>query len=126
MDRIAQIIVRHSRKILVVTALISLLSVAMLFRMNFNADVSSFALEGTEGGAAFLELQEKYDTADPINVVATLPDGQTFRSKEGLATLVSLRDGFLAVDGVATVAIRSSSPAFSTSCRGSYWSFPRS
>lgn len=104
MDRIAQIIVRHSRKILVVTALISLLSVAMLFRMSFNADVSSFALEGTEGGAAFLELQEKYDTADPINVVATLPDGQTFRSKEGLATLVSLRDGFLAVDGVATVA----------------------
>ena len=104
MDRIAQIIVRHSRKILVVTALISLLSVAMLFRMNFNADVSSFALEGTEGGAAFLELQEKYDTADPINVVATLPDGQTYRSKEGLATLVSLRDAFLAVDGVATVA----------------------
>jgi predicted RND superfamily exporter protein len=103
-DRIAQIIVRHSRKILVVTALISLLSVAMLFRMNFNADVSSFALEGTEGGAAFLELQEKYDTADPINVVATLPDGQTYRSKEGLATLVSLRDAFLAVDGVATVA----------------------
>ncbi len=104
MDRIAQIIVRHSRKILVVTALISLLSVAMLFRMSFNADVSSFALKGTEGGAAFLELQEKYDTADPINVVATLPDGQTFRSKEGLATLVSLRDVFLAVDGVATVA----------------------
>jgi predicted RND superfamily exporter protein len=103
-DRIAQIIVRHSRKILVVTALISLLSVAMLFRMSFNADVSSFALEGTEGGVAFLELQEKYDTADPINVVATLPDGQTYRSKEGLATLVSLRDAFLAVDGVATVA----------------------
>lgn len=104
MDRIAQVIVRHSRKILVVTALISLLSVTMLFRMSFNADVSSFALKGTEGGAAFLELQEKYDTADPINVVATLPDGQTFRSKEGLATLVSLRDGFIAVDGVATVA----------------------
>ena len=104
MERIAQIIVGHSRKILVVTALISLLSVAMLFRMSFNADVSSFALEGTEGGRAFLELQEKYDTADPINVVATLPDGETFRSKEGLATLVSLRDAFLGVGGVATVA----------------------
>ncbi len=89
---------------MVVTALISLLSVAMLFRMSFNADVSSFALEGTQGGAAFLELQEKYDTADPINVVATLPDGETFRSKEGLATLVSLRDAFLAIDGVASVA----------------------
>jgi hypothetical protein len=89
---------------LVVTALISLLSVAMLFRMNFNADVSEFALEGTEGGVAFLELQEKYDTADPINVIVTLPDGETFRSKEGLSTLVTLRDEILAVEGVATVA----------------------
>ncbi len=104
MDRIARIIVTHSRRIMAVTALISLISVAMLFRMNFNADVSSFALEGTEGGVAFLELQEKYDTADPINVIATLPDGETFRSKEGLVNLVSLRDELLAVDGVATLA----------------------
>jgi predicted RND superfamily exporter protein len=89
---------------MVVTALISLLSVAMLFRMSFNADVSSFALEGTEGGLALLELQEKYDTADPINVIATLPDGETFRSKEGLATLVNLRDELLSVEGVEEVA----------------------
>lgn len=104
MDRIARIIVGHSRQIMVVTALISLLSVAMLFRMSFNADVSSFALEGTEGGRAFLELQEKYDTADPINVIATLPDGETFRSREGLTTLVNLRDDLLSVDGVTSVA----------------------
>ncbi|MCL1693878.1 MAG: MMPL family transporter, partial [Actinomycetia bacterium] len=103
-DRIARIIVGHSRQIMVVTALISLLSVAMLFRMSFNADVSSFALEGTEGGRAFLELQEKYDTADPINVIATLPDGETFRSREGLTTLVNLRDDLLSVDGVTSVA----------------------
>jgi predicted RND superfamily exporter protein len=104
MDRVARVIVGHSRQIMAVTALISLLSVAMLFRMNFNADVSEFALEGTEGGVAFLELQEKYDTADPINVIITLPDGETFRSKEGLSTLVALRDEILAVEGVATVA----------------------
>ncbi len=104
MDRIARIIVGHSRQIMAVTALISLISMAMLFRMSFNADVSSFALEGTEGGAALLELQQKYDTADPINVIATLPEGETFRSKAGLATLVSLRDQLVIVDGVATVA----------------------
>ncbi len=104
MDRIARIIVGHSRQIMAVTALISLISMAMLFRMSFNADVSSFALEGTEGGVALLELQEKYDTADPINVIATLPEGETFRSKAGLATLVSLRDQLVIVDGVATVA----------------------
>jgi predicted RND superfamily exporter protein len=103
-DRIARIIVGHSRQIMAVTALISLISMAMLFRMSFNADVSSFALEGTEGGVALLELQEKYDTADPINVIATLPEGETFRSKAGLATLVSLRDQLVIVDGVATVA----------------------
>ncbi|MEA3503355.1 MAG: MMPL family transporter [Actinomycetota bacterium] len=104
MDRIARIIVQHSRQIMVLTALISILSVAMLFRMSFNADVSAFALEGTEGGVAFLEIQEKYDTADPINIIATLPDGETFRSKEGLAVLVGLRDELLGVDGVASVA----------------------
>jgi len=103
-DRIARIIVGHSRQIMAITALISLLSVAMLFRMDFNADVSSFALEGTEGGAAFLALQEKYETSDPINVVATLPEGETFRSQEGLIALVDLRDRISNVEGVATVA----------------------
>ena len=87
-----------------ITALISLLSLGMLFRMSFNADVSSFALEGTEGGLAFLELQDKYDTADPINVIATLPNGQTFRSREGLEALVGLRDELLGIDGVLNVA----------------------
>lgn len=87
-----------------ITALISLLSLGMLFRMSFNADVSSFALEGTEGGLAFLELQDKYDTADPINVIATLPNGQTFRSREGLEALVGLRDELLGIDGVVNVA----------------------
>ena len=72
MERIARVIVAHSKPILAATALISLIAVAMLFRMQFNADISSFALTGSEAGEAFVELQEKYDTADPINVVVTL------------------------------------------------------
>ena len=75
MDRIARVIVSHSRPILAATAIVSLIAVAMLFRMQFNADISSFALTGSEAGESFVALQEKYESADPINVVATLPEG---------------------------------------------------
>lgn len=103
MDRIARFIVGHSRQILAATAIISLLAVAMLFRMDFNADVASFVLEGNDTGETFSALQEKYATADPINVVAGLDEG-SFRTREGLGKLVLLRDQLAAVDGVVEVA----------------------
>ncbi len=104
MPRTARFIVAHARRILAATALLSLLAVAMLFRMEFNADVSSFLLEGNETGEAFAALQDKYDSADPINVVASLPAGQTFTDPERLVDLVRLRDELAAVEGVAAVA----------------------
>lgn len=104
MDRIARVIVSHSRPILAATAVVSLIAVAMLFRMQFNADISSFALTGSEAGESFVALQEKYESADPINVVVTLPEGETFRSKQGLVALVELRDEMLGVEGVESVA----------------------
>ena len=104
MERIARVIVSHNKPILAATALISLVAVAMLFRLQFNADISSFALTGSEAGEAFVELQEKYNTGDPINAVVTLPEGETFRSKAGLVTLVELRDEILSVEGVESVA----------------------
>ena len=104
MERIARVIVDHSRPILAATAVLSLIAVAMLFRMQFNADISSFALTGSDAGESFVALQEKYDSADPINIVVTLPEGETFRSKAGLVALVELRDEILATEGVASVA----------------------
>ena len=104
MDRIARIIVERSRVVLAVTAVISLTAVLMLFRMSFNADVSSFLLEGNEQGEAFAALQEKYDAADPINVVASLPSGETFRTPANLAGIAALRDSLAAVEGVDAVA----------------------
>jgi predicted RND superfamily exporter protein len=101
MDRV---IVAHSRPIQAATGIITLIAVAMLFRMQFNADISSFALTGSEAGEAFVDLQEKYDAADPINLVVTLPENETFRSQSGLVHLVELRDRLLAVEGVASVA----------------------
>ena len=104
MPRVARFIVDHARQILAATALISLVAVAMLFRMDFNADVSSFLLEGNETGEEFAALQDKYDAADPINVVVSLPDGQTFRDPQALAALVEVRDSLTTVDGVGAVA----------------------
>lgn len=104
MDRIARVIVNHSRRILAASALITLLALLMLFRMDFNGDVSSFVLEGNETGETFAALQEKYQASDPINVLVSLPDGESFRSHDGLAALVQLRDELSAIDGVDTVA----------------------
>lgn len=104
MQRVARIIVHHSHVVLAATALISLVAVAMLFRVNLNADVSSFLLEGNPTGEQFAALQDKYETRDPINVVASLPEAQTFRSADNLALAAELRSALLAVDGVDQVA----------------------
>ncbi len=104
MDRIARIIVDHARYVLAATALVSLVAVAMLFRMDFNADVASFVLEGNTTGETFKELQEKYDAPDPINVVASLPAGATFREPDGIAALIQVRDSLAAIEGVVAVA----------------------
>jgi hypothetical protein len=104
MERIARIIVRRSRPILTLTALVTLTAVLMLFRMDFNADIASFVLEGNPTGETFAELQDKYDTADPINAVASLPEGQSWQDTENLARLIELRDELAAVEGVSAVA----------------------
>ncbi len=104
MNRIAAVIVGHARRILALTAVITLLALLMLSRMDFNADVASFVLEGNDTGEAFKALQEKYAAADPINVVVTLTGDGDFRTVEGLALLAELRDELGAVEGVAAVA----------------------
>jgi predicted RND superfamily exporter protein len=104
MERVARLIVGHAKQILAATALVSVLALLMLFRMSFNADVASFVLEGNETGRTFSALQDKYDAADPINVLVTLDGDASFTTKEGLTALVELRDSIAAVDGVAAVA----------------------
>ncbi|CAN5864120.1 RND family transporter [soil metagenome] len=104
MERIARFIVHRSRVVLAVTAITTLVAIAMLFRVSLNADVLSFLLEGNTTGEQFAALQDKYDTADPINVVASLPVGQPFRSSANLARVADLRRTLLDVDGVGAVA----------------------
>jgi predicted RND superfamily exporter protein len=104
MDRIARFIVARSRQILALTGIVTLLAALMLFRMDFNADITSFILEGNETGEEFKALQDKYGTADPINVLASLEPGSSFREKSGLLTLIDLRDQLSAVEGSGQVA----------------------
>ncbi|MDA3936871.1 MAG: hypothetical protein PF636_08460, partial [Actinomycetota bacterium] len=103
MDRIARFIVAHNKRVLGATALLTLLAATMLFRMSFNADITRFIAEGEETGQAFIALNEKYDTGDPINVLVTVPDG-TFADGQALADLRELRMDIEALPGVASVA----------------------
>ncbi|NNC39462.1 MAG: MMPL family transporter [Acidimicrobiia bacterium] len=104
MDRIARVIVEHSKRILGLTGLVTVLSLLMLFRMDFNADVSSFIVEGSGVGRQFADLQEKYSTSDPINVVVSLPEGQSFAEKQALLSLLEIRGDLAETPGVTSVA----------------------
>ncbi|MDH3397777.1 MAG: MMPL family transporter [Acidimicrobiia bacterium] len=103
MDRIAQFIVEHSKRVLAVTGVITLVSVAMLFRMSFNADVSKFITEGNATGEAWVALQEKYETGDPVNVLVSAPEGRSLLEKDLLVAVVELRDRLAAIEGVGQV-----------------------
>lgn len=102
MTRIARFIVERSRVVLALTGLVTLVAIGMLFRLDFNADVASFILEGTPTGEEFVRLQEKYETSDPINAMASLPEGETFFSGPNLALLHELQQELAAVEGVET------------------------
>jgi predicted RND superfamily exporter protein len=104
MNAIAGFIVRRAKLVLALTAVISVVAVLMLFRMSFNADVGSFLLEGNPTGEEFAELQDKYETTDPINVVASVPDGGSFATSDNVALIAELRDALSAVEGVTAVA----------------------
>lgn len=103
MDRIARLLVHHSKQVLAVTGILTLVAAGMFFRIRLNADVTQFLTSGNPKGEAWVALQDKYDTSDPINVLVTLPEGQTFTDKEALTALVELRDRLASVDGVASV-----------------------
>ncbi len=103
MDRIARFIVEHSKRVLVLTGIITLVAVAMLFRMSFNADVSQFITEGNERGEAWVALQEKYQTGDPVNVLVSAEEGRSLLDKDLLVAVAELRDRLAAVEGVGQV-----------------------
>ena len=68
----------------------------MLLRIGFNADITSFLIEGSGAGRAFGALQSKYGTTDPITVLLERTDGGTFADRDGLVALAGVRDALIA------------------------------
>jgi uncharacterized protein len=100
---LARLLVRRSRFVLIVTALLTLAAMSQMPRLSFNADVTSFLLEGSESGRSLAVLQQKYGAADPIMVVLERRDGGRFTDREGLVLLAAARDALAARDGVASI-----------------------
>ncbi len=103
MGRIASFIVHRGKVVLAITGIITLVAFGLMFRLRFNADVGGFITEGNESGEAWVALQEKYNTSDPINVLAEAPDGMTFAGKDGVLALALLRDAVAELPGVGQV-----------------------
>jgi len=103
MSRIARFLVAHTRAVLAVTVLITIAALAMLPRVSFNVDVTSFLTESNEEGRAFAALKERYDARDPITVLLEREDGGSFRDREGLRLLTLAREALQELDEVARV-----------------------
>jgi len=103
MDRIAHLLVHRPKPVLALTALCTLFSLLMLTRMSFNADITEFMTSGNERGEALAALQSKYQTADPIQAMVSLPEGRSFSSAVELSHLARLRDNLRDQQGVASV-----------------------
>lgn len=103
MDRIARFLVRRSRSVLAATALVTLAAVAMLPRLAFDADVTSFLTRSNDEGRAFAALQERYGVGDPIMVLLTRAGGGAMDDREGMALVAEARSALGALDPVASV-----------------------
>jgi predicted RND superfamily exporter protein len=104
MERIGTFIATHPKRVLAITALVTLTAALSLFRIQFNADVASFITDGNERGEAFAALNDKYDTSDPVNVILSLPEGEAFTDRDRLVDVATFRDELAALPGVASVA----------------------
>ncbi len=104
MRKLAEFIVTRSKLILLATALVTVAAAISLTQIQLNADVGAFVLEGNETGEAFAELQERYDSGDPITVVAQTRDGSTFLEPANLSVLAQYLADVAQVEGVDSVA----------------------
>ncbi len=103
MSALAAFLVRRSHVVLAATALVTLAALAMMPRLAFNADVTSFLLEASAPGRALAALQAKYGVSDPITVLLERVDGGTFTDRAGLVLLARAREALAGAPGVGAV-----------------------
>lgn len=114
MTPLARVLVHRARLVIAGTMLVTLAALAMLPRLSFNADVTSFLLDASTAGRELAALQAKYGISDPVTVLVERADGGSILDREGLALLASARDALAATPGVASVgaALPETDPLF--------------
>jgi hypothetical protein len=105
MKRVAQVLVEKPKLFLAPTVLVTIAClVTTLLRFSINADVASFMKEGSKVGEEYAALEEKYATQDPIQMLATLPEGKTYDSVECLVHMVEFMKFVSNIEGISTVS----------------------
>jgi len=99
-ETIARFLVERSKVVIAIVALTSITSALMLLRMSFNPDVTAFLAESSDEGRAFVELQAKYSSGDPITAMIERKDGGKMTERRGLELLLEVKDAIRAVPGV--------------------------
>ncbi|MFC1529574.1 RND family transporter [Gemmatimonadota bacterium] len=108
-DDLASFIVRRAGWILTITGLITLVSLLVLTRLEFNSDMISIMLNESSEARDFVTLRDRYQSVDPVTVLVSLPEGGSFREAASLTALLEYRDtisGLERVDGIFTFVPR--------------------
>ena len=93
----------RARLVLALTALTTIAAIAMLPRVAFDVDVTSFLTESDEDGRAFAAMQAAYGASDPIMILLEREGGRGFDRRDGMVLVARTRDALLSVDAVASV-----------------------
>jgi uncharacterized protein len=103
-ERVGALIVAHPRRMMGITALITLVAVGAMFRIQFNTDVASFLTEGNVRGEAYTALQAKYESSDSVNVLLSITGEGSFGDRDWLVELARYRESLADLHGVDQVA----------------------
>ena len=91
MKKIATLLATRPEPFMVSTVLLTITAaVVSVTRFSLNADVSSFMTEGNAAGQTLVDLNSKYTTTDPIQILASLPKDETLDNTKNMVNLAKL------------------------------------
>ncbi len=103
-ERLAGFICRRAIWILLAIILLTLISLVSLSRIEYQFDVVPLMQREFPEAEDFIRLRERYHSAEPILILVSLPENDSFRNPERLSQLIGYRDALSQVDLVSDVA----------------------